>query len=51
MKAVVQNDYGSTDVLQIKEIQTPAVKENEVLVRIHAAALNAGALNDYLTIH
>ena len=42
MKAVVQNDYGSTDVLQIKEIQTPAVKENEVLVRIHAAALNAG---------
>lgn len=42
MKAVVQNDYGSTDVLQIKEIETPAVKENEVLVRIHAAALNAG---------
>ena len=42
MKAVVQNDYGSTDVLQIKEIETPAVKENEVLVQIHAAALNAG---------
>ena len=42
MKAVVQNDYGSTDVLQIKEIETPIVKENEVLVRIHAAALNAG---------
>jgi NADPH:quinone reductase-like Zn-dependent oxidoreductase len=42
MKAVVQNDYGSPDVLELKEIDKPKVKENEVLVRVHAAALHAG---------
>ena len=42
MKAVVQNAYGSPDVLQIKEIAKPAIGESEVLVRVHAAGLNAG---------
>ena len=42
MKAIVQNSYGSPDVLELKEIDKPVVKENEVLVRVHAAALNAG---------
>lgn len=42
MKAVVQNAYGSPDVLHLKEVAKPAVKENELLVRVHAAALNAG---------
>jgi NADPH:quinone reductase-like Zn-dependent oxidoreductase len=42
MKAVVQNDYGSPDVLELKEVARPTVKENEVLVRVHAASLNAG---------
>lgn len=32
----------SPDVLQLKEIEKPEVKEYEVLVRVHAAALNAG---------
>ena len=42
MKAIVQNDYGSTNVLELKEVEKPVVKENDVLVRVHAAALNAG---------
>jgi NADPH:quinone reductase-like Zn-dependent oxidoreductase len=42
MKAIVQNAYGSPDVLQLKEVADPLIKENEVLVRVYAAALNAG---------
>jgi NADPH:quinone reductase-like Zn-dependent oxidoreductase len=42
MKAIVQNEYGSPDVLELKEVEMPVVKENDVLVRVHAAALNAG---------
>jgi NADPH:quinone reductase-like Zn-dependent oxidoreductase len=42
MKAIVQNDYGSPDVYELKEIDKPVVKDGEVLVRIHAAGLNAG---------
>jgi len=41
MKAIVQTEYGSPDVLQLKEIPKPAPKGDEVLVRIHAASLNA----------
>jgi len=42
MKAIVQNDYGSPDVLELKEVDKPVIKENDVLVCVHAAALNAG---------
>lgn len=42
MKAIVQNAYGSPDVLEIKEVNRPEVKENEVLVRVAAASINAG---------
>jgi NADPH:quinone reductase-like Zn-dependent oxidoreductase len=47
MKAIVQNDYGSPDVFELKEIDKPVGKENDVLVRVHAAALHAG---DYFTM-
>lgn len=42
MKAIVVNAYGSPDVLELKEIDKPVVRENEVLVRVNTAALNAG---------
>ncbi len=42
MKAVVQNDYGSPAVVEVVEVAEPALKENEVRVRVHAASLNAG---------
>jgi NADPH:quinone reductase-like Zn-dependent oxidoreductase len=42
MKAIVQTRYGSPDVLQLKDIDKPVVKDDEVLVRVHAAAVNIG---------
>ncbi len=42
MKAIVQNGYGSPDVFELKELDKPAVKDGDVLVRVHAAALHAG---------
>ncbi len=42
MKAIVQNDYGSPDVLSLAEVAQPTVKENEVLVRVKAVSINAG---------
>ena len=42
MKAMVINEYGSPDVLELKEIDKPILKENEIMVRVNAAALNAG---------
>ena len=42
MKAIVQTGYGSPDFFELREIDKPAIKDNEVLVRVHAAALHAG---------
>jgi NADPH:quinone reductase-like Zn-dependent oxidoreductase len=42
MQAVVQNDYGSSEVLKLAEIEKPVPDENEVLVEVHAASINAG---------
>ncbi len=40
MKAMVYYEYGSPDVLELGEIAKPAVKENELLVKVHASSLN-----------
>ena len=42
MKAIVQTSYGSSDVLKLQEVDKPAVKENDVLVRVYASSVNAG---------
>lgn len=41
MKAWVQDRYGSTDVLEFAEVERPVPGDREVLVRVHAAAVNA----------
>jgi NADPH:quinone reductase-like Zn-dependent oxidoreductase len=40
MKAVVYEKYGSPDVLEVREVEKPAPKDDEVLVRIHAVSIN-----------
>jgi len=47
MKAIVRRDYGSPDVLTLAELDKPVVKDQDVLVRVRAASLNADDL-EYL---
>lgn len=42
MKAIIQTAYGSPDAFELKDIAQPVVKDNEALVRVHAASLHAG---------
>src|SRR6266576_2872882 len=42
MNAIVQVRYGSPDVLHLKDIDKPVVRDGGVLVRVHAAAVNIG---------
>jgi NADPH:quinone reductase-like Zn-dependent oxidoreductase len=40
MKAIVQDEYGSPEVLELREIDKPEVGDDDVLVRVHAASVN-----------
>ena len=41
MKAMVYHEYGSPDNLELQEVEVPAVQDDEVLLKVHAASVNA----------
>jgi NADPH:quinone reductase-like Zn-dependent oxidoreductase len=45
MKAIVYHTYGSPDVLKLQEVQKPVPQDDEVLVKVRAASINAAELH------
>lgn len=44
MNAIVYTKYGSPDVLQLQDVERPTLKDNEILIRVHATSVTFGDL-------
>ena len=44
MKAMVCTKYGSPDVLQLQEVEKPVPKDDEVLIKVHAATATTASV-------
>jgi NADPH:quinone reductase-like Zn-dependent oxidoreductase len=45
VKAILHTQYGTPDLLELKEIDKPISKDSEVLIKIHAATVSTGDCN------